>query len=224
MLFRCDKPSRIITPAMAVVLISAIIVCYHSAGTDLSVYAQGALLNNTNVQPGDPYVTDPNFTVETVTTGLKVPTDMAFLSDDVILVLEKNNGTVRKVVNGTVLQEPILDVAVATKDERGMLGIAIAENVGNPFVFLYYTEASEEDGEDLRGIEPPLGNRLYRYQLVESNNSSGNKLVNGTLLLDLPAVASYHNGGKIKIGPDGNLYVTVGDQQDPAEVEPLSHL
>ena len=210
---------------VALMLISVIIAYYYSVTMQVSTYAQVLLYNNTNVEPSDPHINDPNITVETVATGLKIPTDMAFLSDDVIMVLEKNNGTVRKVVNGTVLQDPLLDVAVATKDERGMLGIAIAENVGNPFVFLYYTEATEEDGEDLRGIEPPLGNRLYRYQLVESNNSSGNKLVNGTLLLDLPAVASYHNGGKIKIGPDGNLYVTVGDQQDPAEVEPpLSHL
>ncbi len=120
------------------------------------------LYSNANVEPSDPYVTDSNLTVETVATGLKDPTDMAFLSDDDILVLEKNNGTMRRVVNGTALQDPLLDVAVATKDERGMLGIDIAENVGHIYVFLYYTEAKEEDGEDLQGIEPPLGNRLYR--------------------------------------------------------------
>ncbi len=222
MLFRYDKPSRIITPGVTLVLISAIIACYYSAGTDLSIYAQELFLNNTNIEPGDPYVTDPNFTVETVATGLKIPADMAFLSDDIILVLEKNNGMVRKVVNGTVLQEPILDVAVATKDERGMLGIDVVQNMGYIYVFLYYTEAKEQDGEDLRGIEPPLGNRLYRYEL--ENNGNITKLVNGTLLLDLPAVASYHNGGKIKIGPDGNLYTTVGDQQDPREQQPLTHL
>src|SRR5918997_2955316 len=110
--------------AVALVFISAIIIYYYSAGAHLSVYAQG-ILNNTNTEFGAPYVTDANFTVETVATGLKIPTDMAFLSDDVILVLEKNNGTVRKVVNGTVLQDPLLDVAVATKDERGMLGIDV---------------------------------------------------------------------------------------------------
>jgi glucose/arabinose dehydrogenase len=207
-----------------------VIVALYSVTTQVSIYAQELLYNNTPVAPSDPQIRDPNITVETVATGLEIPTDMAFLSDDVILVLEKNNGTVRKIVNGTVLQEPLLDVAVATKDERGMLGIDIANNVGNPYVFLYYTEARQEDGEDLLGVEPPLGNRLYRYELVNNptnngNNSSGSKLVNGTLLLDLPAATSHHNGGKIKIGPDDNVYITIGDQQDPAEQEdPLTDL
>src|SRR5215210_2886721 len=222
----CDTPFRFIMILVAFMLISVIIVCYYSALKQVSIYAQELLYSNATVESSDPYVTDPNFTVETIATGLKTPTDMAFLSDDDILVLEKNNGTVRRVVNGTVLQDPLLDVPVATKDERGMLGIDIAENVGHTSVFLYYTEAQEEDGEDLQGIEPPLGNRLYRYELDNNNNnnSSGNQLVNGTLLLDLPASASDHNGGKIKIGPDSNLYITVGDQQDPAEEEPLTHL
>ena len=52
----------------------------------------------------------------------------------------------------------------------------------------------------------PLGNRLYRYELVN------NKLVNPTLLLDLPAVPGItHMGGKVLIGPDNNIYLTVGD-------------
>jgi aldose sugar dehydrogenase len=212
---------------VALMLISVIVAYYYSVTTQVSIYAQELLYSTANVEPSDPYVIDPNLTVETVATGLKVPTDMAFLSDDVILVLEKNNGTVRKVVNGTVLQDPLLDVAVATKDERGMLGIDIAENVGQTYVFLYYTEGREVDGEDLQGMESPLGNRLYRYELDNSNNNNNNssgELIDGTLLLDLPAVTSYHNGGKIKIGPDGNLYITVGDQQDPAQEEPLTHL
>jgi hypothetical protein len=99
MLNTCDKPSRIIMTMVALVLISLIIAYYYSVEANISIYAQEVLLSNSKVEPGDPYVTDPNFTVYTVAAGFELPTDMAFLSDDVILVLEKNIGTVRKVVN-----------------------------------------------------------------------------------------------------------------------------
>ena len=49
---------------------------------------------------------------------------MAFLDSNDILILGKNNGTVHRIINGTLLQEPLLDVNVANKRERGMLGIA----------------------------------------------------------------------------------------------------
>ena len=97
-------------------LISVIIAYYYSSvTTQVSVYAQESLYNRTNIEPSDPYITDPNITVETVATGLKLPTDMAFVSDEVILVVEKD-GTVRKVVNGTVLQDPLLDVVCCNKE------------------------------------------------------------------------------------------------------------
>jgi aldose sugar dehydrogenase len=162
-----------------------------------------------------PYLTDPNLTVQTVVTGLRLPTDMEFISENDLLVLEKNSGTVRRIVNDTLLTEPLLDVSVATRAERGMLGIAAAVQENEDiFVFLYFTESPTTDGADNVGIEP-LGNRLYRYELQEG------RLVNGQLLLDLPAVSAFHNGGKIKIGPDDNLYLIVGDQQDPGQVPQL---
>ena len=50
---------------------------------------------------------------------------MAFLAPNYILVLEKNNGTVKRIINGNVIKEPLLDVNVATpKNERGLLAIA----------------------------------------------------------------------------------------------------
>lgn len=64
--------------AVVLVFISAIIVYYYSAGAHLSIYAEELLLNNTNVESRDPYVTDSNFTVETVATGLKIPSDWHF--------------------------------------------------------------------------------------------------------------------------------------------------
>jgi glucose/arabinose dehydrogenase len=128
---------------------------------------------------------------------------MALLQSGNILVLEKNNGTVHMINNGKMLDEPLLDVNVATASESGMLGIAVAESnksTNNTHVFLYFTEAKEKDGGN------PIGNRIYRYELTDK------MLVNPVLLLDLPSTPGpMHNGGSLLIGPDNNLYVTVGD-------------
>jgi aldose sugar dehydrogenase len=174
---------------------------------------------------------------------------MAFLDVNDILVLDKNNGKIYRILNGTMLEEVLLDVSVANKIERGMLGIAISKNKdvttttsntttttmttrtatsnqnesNTTYVFLYFTESEKEDGNDncpntntcLEGNEP-VGNRLYRYELIN------NKLVNPKLLLDLPATPGLaHNGGAIMIGLDNHLYVPIGDVRgsDPQEEE-----
>src|SRR5690606_31770585 len=73
-----------------------------------------------------PWVKDPSIVVDQVVEGLTAPTTMAFLDEERILVLEKNNGTVRLIENGELQPEPLLDVAVANENERGMLGIAVS--------------------------------------------------------------------------------------------------
>jgi aldose sugar dehydrogenase len=152
-----------------------------------------------------PVVNDHNLRIEVVADGLKVPTSMAFLGSDDILFLEKDSGKVRRIINGTILDQPLLDVAVESKDERGMLGIAVSLNETDKrtYVFLYYTLSSTaEPGH-------ALGNRLYRYELLD------NHLVKPKLLIDIPAVVQpklpFHDGGKIVIGSDNNVYLTVGD-------------
>jgi aldose sugar dehydrogenase len=71
-----------------------------------------------------------------------------------------------------------------------------------------------------RGLDtvPPAGNRLYRYDL-DLNNNNNIKLTNPLLLLNLPATPpperasgeKNHNGGKVLIGPDSNVYLGIGD-------------
>ena len=154
-----------------------------------------------------PSVNDTNLTVEQVVGGLTSPTTMAFLDENTILVLEKDNGRVRVIEDGELQPEPLLDVAVANDDERGMLGTAVSrENDTITYVFLYFTESGGGiDGDDMRGV-PPAGNRLYRYEL------QGNQLVNPKLLLDLPALPGpSYNGGPVLIGPDNYVYVIIGD-------------
>src|SRR5215207_7734673 len=150
-----------------------------------------------------PELRDSNLNIELVANGIDSPTSMAFLGPDDILVLEQNKGTVQRIVNGEILEEPILDVNVNAEDERGLLGIAVSKNSSTEttYVFLFYTEAEgTEDGGE------PIANRLYRYELVDG------KLVIPKLLLDLPYLPGpAHNGGVITIGPDDNVYVAVGE-------------
>jgi aldose sugar dehydrogenase len=154
-----------------------------------------------------PSVNDVSLTVEQVAGGLISPTTMAFLDEDTILVLEKDNGRVRMIEDGELQPEPLLDVAVANDGERGMLGTAVSrENDTTTYVFLYFTESGGGvDGDDMQGV-PPAGNRLYRYEL------QGDQLVNPMLMLDLPALPGpRYNGGPVVIGPDNNVYVIIGD-------------
>lgn len=163
---------------------------------------------------------NPSLRIEEVSDGLDFPTSMAFLGPEDILVLEKNDGTVRRVLNGVLLEEPLLNVNVANEGERGMLGIAITEkgtsvreddndNDRTTYVFLYYTQITDQDNNDDNDVNGEnIRNRLYRYELAQDKQ----ELVNPKLLLDLPATPGpTHNGGKIAIGPDNNIYLTVGD-------------
>jgi glucose/arabinose dehydrogenase len=154
-----------------------------------------------SVQAQPTIAKDPNLKLELVTQGLKLPTSMAFLGPNDILVLEKEGGTVQRIVNGKMLPQPLLQVPVSTTSERGMLGIAVAKHSnGVPtYVFLYYTK-------DGGGGSRSLANVLYRYELVND------QLTNPKLLLNLPALRGpNHNGGKVVIGPDNNVYTVIGD-------------
>ncbi len=155
---------------------------------------------------GGPVVVDTNLRAELVTDQIGFPSKMAFLGDNDILVLEKNQGVVKRVLNGIVQNDSLLDVSVANGVERGMLGIAVKKtNTSLVHVFLYFTE-SVKDGNDVSEKKIPIGNRLYRYDLVND------KLVNPKLILDLPSTpGSAHNGGDILTDGKGNIYVTVGD-------------
>ena len=157
------------------------------------------------VEEGKPKLFDSHLKITTVAEGLSTPTTMAFVGPNDILVLEKDTGMVKRIVDGKVLPIPVLDVNVANSVERCLCGIAVAKNGSTTHVFLYYTEIDGKDGEDKAGKQP-IGNRVYRYDL------SGDALINPLLLMDLPAnPGPRHNSGNIMIGPDKNLYVEIGD-------------
>ncbi len=151
---------------------------------------------------------DLNLVVATHVTGLSQPTTMAFVGANDILVLQKANGQVRRVLGATpaTLQvAPVLDVNVNSSSERGLLGIAVQP--GSPIrVFLYFTEAQTSDGGTA------LGNRVYRYDWDPAANAGNGALINPLLVLDLPVTPGpNHDGGVILLDSSNRLYAVIGD-------------
>lgn len=184
-------------------VLSAIVIfsCLYNEAIAQTVFRE----NNFHRTERIPSVADADLKVELVVGGLEIPTTMAFLGPNDFIILEKDKGTVLRVINGVISSKPLLDVNVATSVERGMLGVAVSKNASKTFVFLYFTEIHGKDSDDRKG-SAPQANRIYRYELV------GNELVNPILLLDLPATPGpRHNGGAIELGPDNNLYIPIGD-------------
>ena len=146
---------------------------------------------------------DPTLRITELVAGLSQPTAMAFIGSNDLLVLQKADGRVRRVTNGILQTGSVLDVNVDSASERGLLGIAVHPDFPRtPLIYLYFTESSA--ASDTSGS--PLANRVYRYTW------NGTALVNLQLILDLPATPGpNHDGGAISFGPDGKLYVVIGD-------------
>ena len=155
-----------------------------------------------------PSISEPKLTAELVLDGLSSPTSIAFLDENNILLLEKE-GSVRLISNGQLQPQPVLQLqGVESNNERGLLGIEV---MGDK-VFLYVTES----GAQVEGIpsEGDVRNRVYSYTW------DGTALTSPQLLLDLPSgPGTNHQGGKIKIGSDNQLYVIVGEMQREGQLQ-----
>jgi aldose sugar dehydrogenase len=173
--------------------------------------------NKSISQNDEPIVNDKNLGIEVVAKGIKFPASMSFLDKDDILVTEKNTGMVKRILNGTVLEKPVVNVSVINTWESGLLGIAIDKDTttGSPRnVYLYYsTPIGIKDGADYRNNQTiEEGNLLYRYEYDDG------KLVNPELLLKIPYPPNftyYHPSGAVLIGPDKNIYLVAGDFDQP---------
>ena len=117
----------------------------------------------TAAQSSGPVMLHPRLGVRPVVEGLNLPTTMAFIGDDDMLVLEKATGRVQRVSGGAV-QGTVLDLAVNSGSERGLLGIALHPDFpADPGVYLYWTESTTGADTNVLSETPLLGNRVDRY-------------------------------------------------------------
>lgn len=143
------------------------------------------------------------FSSDTYAAGINAGTALAFAPDGRLFVTEKN-GALRIVPAGGdpsgANTATALTLSVRTEAERGLLGVALGPTFQtDSFVYLYYT-----------ADQPAVHNRVSRFTLVGNSIDPASE----TVLLDLPdLVNDTHNGGALHFGPDGKLYVGVGDNR-----------
>ncbi len=169
---------------------------------------------------------DPDLSVAVVVSGLQVPIAMAFIGPDDILVTEKSSGRVKRVTGG-VVTGVVLDLAVNSASERGLLGIAVHPDFPTtPWVYLFNTESTTGADSFLEAQAPLLGNRVDLFvwngsTLTFDQNilrlrafqEDDNLVTNPADPFDNPGPLQRgnHNGGVVRFGPDGKLYVISGD-------------
>jgi glucose/arabinose dehydrogenase len=169
---------------------------------------------------------DPNLQVTTYTGGLSQPMGIVFIAPNDALVLEKASGQVKRVINGIVQPAPVLDLAVNSASERGLLSLALHPDFpAAPWVYVRWTESSTGADSTVLSQVPLLGNRVDRFVWNGSTLTLDLPLLrlrsrqtdNVTVPGQSPATANpgengNHNGGVLRFGPDGKLYVFMGDQ------------
>jgi glucose/arabinose dehydrogenase len=161
--------------------------------------------------PPPPPAGGGTFPVTTVVSGLAKPTAMALAPDGRVFICEQG-GTLRVVKGGALLPAPFITVPTTAADERGLLGVTVDPAfTSNGYVYVYYTAST-----------PVTHNRVSRFTAAGDQAQAGSELV----LLDLNPLSSAlnHNGGGLHFGPDGKLYIGVGENANGANAQTLTNL
>ncbi|NKX54643.1 PQQ-dependent sugar dehydrogenase [Arthrobacter mobilis] len=143
--------------------------------------------------------------VTTVASGLETPWSIAVLPDGSALVSENDSGLIKHIVDGRMAASVEVPAEIDPTGEGGLMGLALSpEFESDQRVFVYLTA--------------PEDNRILSYRWQDG------QLLDERLVLGGIPKAGFHNGGRLKFGPDGHLYIGTGDATDAGTAQDLASL
>ncbi len=148
--------------------------------------------------------------VETVLSGMHQPVALTFDPAGRIFYTERDTGNIRLFADGKLQDNPVITFKVDSFDEHGLLGITVDPDFqNNHYIYTYFICGVSDDC-------PVSESRLVRF--VERDGVGSDP----TIIFTSPSSASKHVSGGVHFGPDGKLYVSVGDNLNPANSQDLT--
>lgn len=189
---------KLVVPSALVIIVSILTMKFSPSETLVPLPAPVSNLSNLTNSSG----------VEIIAEGLQAPRSIDISKDGRIFVSEKR-GSIRVVDNGTLLTEPVGDIKAENIGDAGLLSLTLHPNFTQNHLFYVYYTYSNSTG---------LFNKVL--MLTESNN----RIIDSKTILDGIPGDEYRDGGRIKFGPDGKLYVSTGDASIPELSQDLDSL
>ena len=189
---------KLVIPSALVIILSILTMKFSPSETLVPLPAPVSNLSNLTNSSG----------VEIIAEGLQAPRSIDISKDGRIFVSEKR-GSIRVVDNGTLLTEPVGDIKAENIGDAGLLGLTLHPNFTQNHLFYVYYTYSNSTG---------LFNKVL--MLTESNN----RIIDSKTILDGIPGDKYRDGGSIKFGTDGKLYVSTGDASIPELSQDLDSL
>ena len=189
---------KLVIPSALVIIVSILTMKFSPSETLVPLPAPVSNLSNLTNTSG----------VEIIAEGLQAPRSIDISKDGRIFISEKR-GSIRVVDNGTLLTEPVGDIKAENIGDAGLLGLTLHPNFTQNHLFYVYYTYSNSTG---------LFNKVL--MLKESNN----RIIDSKTILDGIPGNDYRDGGRIKFGPDGKLYVSTGDASIPELSQDLNSL
>ncbi|CAN5492231.1 PQQ-dependent sugar dehydrogenase [soil metagenome] len=189
---------KLVIPSALVIIVSILTMKFSPSETLVPLPAPVSNLSNLSNTSG----------VEIIAEGLQAPRSIDISKDGRIFISEKR-GSIRVVDNGTLLTEPVGDIKDENIGDAGLLGLTLHPNFTQNHLFYVYYTYSNSTG---------LFNKVL--MLKESNN----RIIDSKTILDGIPGDDYRDGGRIKFGPDGKIYISTGDASIPELSQDLNSL